>query len=114
MKKRLCSVVLTAAMVIGLVSPAYGAALPETSVPETTQETVSSGDSAGADSGEALPEEAEEVTEAPAEEAEAVVEEIRRRQEIQSGELKSKSPDYLKKLGIMSQEELKQKKEESI
>ena len=33
MKKRLCSVVLTAAMVIGLVSPAYGAALPETSVP---------------------------------------------------------------------------------
>lgn len=48
MKKRLCSVVLTAAMVIGLVSPAYGAALPETSVPETTQETVSSGDSAGA------------------------------------------------------------------
>lgn len=69
MKKRLCSVVLTAAMVIGLVSPAYGAALPETSVPETTQETVSSGDSAGADSGEALPEEAEEVTEAPAEDA---------------------------------------------
>ena len=37
---------------------------------------------------------------------------LRRRQEIQSGELKSKSPDYLKKLGIMSQEELKQKKEE--
>ena len=72
MKKRLCSVVLTAAMVIGLVSPAYGAALPETSVPETTQETVSSGDSAGADSGEALSEEAEEVTEAPAEDAEAV------------------------------------------
>ena len=50
--------------------------------------------------------------EVAAEEAEAVVEEIRRRQEIQSGELKSKSPDYLKKLGIMSQEELKQKKEE--
>ena len=72
MKKRLCSVVLTAAMVIGLVSPAYGAALPETSVPETTQEAVSSGDTAGADSGEALPEEAEEVTEAPAEDAEAV------------------------------------------
>ena len=59
-------------MVIGLVSPAYGAALPETSVPETTQEAVSSGDTVGADSEDALPEEAEEVTEAPAEDAEAV------------------------------------------
>ena len=58
MKKRLCSVVLTAAMVIGLVSPAFGAALPETSVPETTQESFSSGASAVSDRGEALAEDA--------------------------------------------------------
>ena len=44
--------------------------------------------------------------EVAAEEAEEVVREIQRRQEIESGDLASKAPEYLRRLGILSKEEL--------
>lgn len=47
-----------------------------------------------------------------AEEAEAVVQEIQRRQAVESGELVSKTPEYLKKLGILSTEELMERQRE--
>lgn len=50
--------------------------------------------------------------EVAAEEAEAVVKEIQRRQAIEVGELASKTPEYLKKLGILSKEELMERQRE--
>ena len=47
-----------------------------------------------------------------AEEAEEVVKEIQRRQAVESGELASKTPEYLKKLGILSTEELLERQRE--
>lgn len=41
-----------------------------------------------------------------AEEAAAVIEEIKRRQDVESGELASKAPKHLKDMGILSKEEL--------
>ena len=47
-----------------------------------------------------------------AEEAAKVVKEIQKRQEAESGELTSKTPSYLKKLGILSTEELAERQRE--
>lgn len=50
--------------------------------------------------------------EVAAEEAETILKELQRRQAVEVGEMSSKAPEYLKRLGILSQEELQERKRE--